>query len=274
MLGTVLSALFIGYVLYGLQMAGLVYSGPTALDALLFGTLISATDTVAVLAVFAEMKVDRLLYALVFGESILNDAVAFVMFEILLSYSGSEVFQAGDLAQALGIFVLTVVGSMVIGIGVGVLASLLTKHLQPPTRSWALVLFVTTGYLAYTLAHIAHLSGIMAVFLCGFVLRHYTVYNVTEATRTSIIDMLKAAAFMSETFIYVLMGSALVTKDLELDPAYIFVTLLVMLLGRAISIFPLSAVANLWRRTKIPFRFQVCVAPGPRGERVEAHRRP
>ena len=51
MLGTVLSALFIGYVLYGLQMAGLVYSGPTALDALLFGTLISATDTVAVLAV-------------------------------------------------------------------------------------------------------------------------------------------------------------------------------------------------------------------------------
>lgn len=51
----------------------------TFIDCLLFGTLISATDPVTVLAIFSELHVDVNLYALVFGESVLNDAVAIVL---------------------------------------------------------------------------------------------------------------------------------------------------------------------------------------------------
>ena len=49
------------------------------LDCLLFGSLISATDPVTVLAIFSDLHVDVNLYALVFGESVLNDAVAIVL---------------------------------------------------------------------------------------------------------------------------------------------------------------------------------------------------
>jgi NhaP-type Na+/H+ or K+/H+ antiporter len=49
-------------------------------EAFVFGSLISATDPVSVLAIFKEMNADDDLYAIVFGESIFNDAVAIVMY--------------------------------------------------------------------------------------------------------------------------------------------------------------------------------------------------
>lgn len=66
--------------------SGLVYgflwllsSSFSFIDCLLFGALISATDPVTVLAIFSDLHVDVNLYALVFGESVLNDAVAIVL---------------------------------------------------------------------------------------------------------------------------------------------------------------------------------------------------
>ncbi len=49
------------------------------LDTLYFGAVISATDPVTILAIFSELHVDVNLYALVFGESVLNDAIAIVL---------------------------------------------------------------------------------------------------------------------------------------------------------------------------------------------------
>jgi len=45
-----------------------------------FGSLISATDPVAVLAIFKEMEVDMTLFIMIFGESIFNDAISIVMY--------------------------------------------------------------------------------------------------------------------------------------------------------------------------------------------------
>ena len=53
-------------------------------DSFAFGSLISATDPVSVLAVFKEMDADVNLYAIVFGESIFNDAIGIVMYETVL----------------------------------------------------------------------------------------------------------------------------------------------------------------------------------------------
>ncbi len=50
------------------------------IPSLLFGSLISATDPVTVLAIFHDLHVDFDLYSLVFGESVMNDAVAIVMY--------------------------------------------------------------------------------------------------------------------------------------------------------------------------------------------------
>lgn len=80
-----------GWVLSGIdnKLAGLLGGaiptipakfGDNIVYSLLFGSLISATDPVTVLAIFHDLHVDVDLYSLVFGESVMNDAVAIVLY--------------------------------------------------------------------------------------------------------------------------------------------------------------------------------------------------
>lgn len=86
--GTAISTFVVGGVVWGAVqvMPSIMSSGFTLLDSLHFGALISATDPVTVLAIFNDLSVDVNLYALVFGESVLNDAVAIVLSRTLEDY--------------------------------------------------------------------------------------------------------------------------------------------------------------------------------------------
>lgn len=87
-IGTTISAFLIGVLMYGaikLWPATLSDSF-TFLDTLYFGALISPTDPLTILAIFSDLQVDVNLYALVFGESVLNDAVAIVLSGLVLPF--------------------------------------------------------------------------------------------------------------------------------------------------------------------------------------------
>lgn len=79
-LGTIWNALTIGVCLYYCAQTGMFGVEIPLLDILLFTSIVSAVDPVAVLAVFEEIHVNEVLYILVFGESLLNDAVTVVSF--------------------------------------------------------------------------------------------------------------------------------------------------------------------------------------------------
>lgn len=80
--GTLWNAFFIGGLLYA--VCQIQPDNPSSLhqldllSCLLFGSIISAVDPVAVLAVFEEIHINELLHIIVFGESLLNDAVTVV----------------------------------------------------------------------------------------------------------------------------------------------------------------------------------------------------
>ena len=88
-MGTVMMFSFVGTFIAIFFSSGMFYltglmgwSYPfTTKDSFAFGSLISATDPVAVLAIFKEMDADENLYAIVFGESIFNDAIGIVMYD-------------------------------------------------------------------------------------------------------------------------------------------------------------------------------------------------
>ncbi|KAJ3209416.1 monovalent cation:H+ antiporter, CPA1 (nhx1) [Dinochytrium kinnereticum] len=81
--GTMISTLIIGTLIYLIVLTGIHGLDLTFLDCIVFGSILSSTDPVTVLAIFHQMRVDPKLYAIIFGESILNDSVAIVLFATL-----------------------------------------------------------------------------------------------------------------------------------------------------------------------------------------------
>lgn len=79
--GTFISAVTLGALVYVWTLIGLEGLSLTIVECLLFGSTLSATDPVTILAIFNSMHVDPKLYSVIMGESLLNDAVAIVMFE-------------------------------------------------------------------------------------------------------------------------------------------------------------------------------------------------
>src|ERR1700760_2920133 len=100
------------------------------IDAIAVGATLSATDPVTILAIFNTYKVDPQLYTVIFGESILNDAIAIVLFETAQKYkegaAGGQL-TVFSLFESIGIFLLVFFGSLVIGLIIGIATSLMLK---------------------------------------------------------------------------------------------------------------------------------------------------
>jgi NhaP-type Na+/H+ or K+/H+ antiporter len=80
-----------------------------------FGSLISATDPVSVLAIFKEMDADENLFAIIFGESIFNDAIALVMYDTVMMTGLDDKPPGQEIIDSIGSFFLVFCGSLVIG---------------------------------------------------------------------------------------------------------------------------------------------------------------
>lgn len=127
--GTMLNALVMGLILWVLSQLPFLTSF-SGTQALLMGTLLSATDTVAVIAVFDKLRVPDSLYSIVLGDSVLNDAVSIVAFRTLASFEASGSVSALGVLKGVGLFLLNFVGSTAVGVLIGVLNALLFKFVR------------------------------------------------------------------------------------------------------------------------------------------------
>ena len=102
----------------------------------------SATDTVATLAVFSHLDVPPLLHNLVFGESVLTDAVAIVLFRTLVEFYDSPLSALTPLAVAAR-FGVVLAGSTIAGVAVALACAFVLKRfeLAPEAGGWAQVEF-------------------------------------------------------------------------------------------------------------------------------------
>jgi len=185
MLGTIISTFVVGYICFFAAKIGLVKNidSDNPIEALIFGALISAVDPVATLSIMGneDLNVDPLLYSLVFGESVLNDAIAISLFKTFFQFYNPEKSNSDTSVIAIIISFVFVSGcSILVGVGLGLGASWLFKHTelkQYPKLETSLVLCFC--YLCYATAEAIGLSGIMALFFNGIVLSHYNAYNLS-----------------------------------------------------------------------------------------------
>ncbi|KAL3905041.1 MAG: hypothetical protein SGILL_009836 [Bacillariaceae sp.] len=250
-IGTVVSGLVTGFLLYGVQQAGWMgVVQPSLLELLTFGCLIAATDTVSVLGVLQAKKVDPHLFSLVFGESALNDAVAIVLFRSFshLVQIGIDDTQTlmGEVAIFATEFSLQALGSPVLGIVFSFLAALMFKHLNfRGTPILELSLYILLMYVPFILAEVCHLSGIVTIFFTGMSARRYIEPNVSEETQRNAGSIFKLVAFLAETCIFLDLGLSVFGFSGSFHWQFILFSFAAALIGRAASIYPISFLFNL-----------------------------
>lgn len=215
-IGTTLSAIVIGSILYGFVQLVPSRAQFTFVDTLYFGAFISATDPVTVLAVFNDLHVDVNMYALVFGESVLNDAVAIVLASAIQNFGEEKTTGSGNQIYAfwesLGVFAWTFSSSFVIGGLMGCCTALLTKFTH--VRDFPLLetaLFVLMSYSTFLIAEAADLTGIVAVLFCGICQAHYTYNNLSRDSRLRTKQLFELLNFLAENFIFCYIGVSMFT---------------------------------------------------------------
>jgi len=264
-MGTIVSTFIVGYCVYLVGLMGLVpIDTSSPMEALLFGALISAVDPVATLSILGnpELNCDPLLYSLVFGESVLNDAVAIVLFKTFMKfYDLGEEFTSATVPAVLIDFLANSIGSVFVGIATSLLCCYLCKNTQmrryPELETSIIFLF---AYGSYAFSEALELSGIMSLFFAGVCLSHYNVYNLSATSKITANYIFKSMAVMSEFFVFLYMGMGFFTGRFN-EFYFIFIILVVFfcLLGRVANVFPFSALANLGRQHQIPFKMQVLI---------------
>lgn len=258
--GTAISALVVGGGIYLLGVAKLVYP-LNFVQSFAFGSLISAVDPVATLAIFQALDIDPVLNMLVFGESILNDAVAIVLTTTVVE--SQQLMEAGmsniqQIGHGIYRFFVIFLGSAAIGSITGLISSLVLKHIDlyfnPSLEFGLLLCFV---YLPYALAEGIHLSGIMSILFCGIVMSQYTHYNLSPVTQITMQQTMRTLSFVCESMVFAYLGIGIFSFPHRVETALIIWSTIFILLGRALNIFPLAELSNRFRTHKITKKMMV-----------------
>ncbi|KAE8576299.1 hypothetical protein XENTR_v10004142 [Xenopus tropicalis] len=252
--GTAISAFIVGGGIYFLGQADVIYK-LTMTDSFAFGSLISAVDPVATIAIFNALNVDPVLNMLVFGESILNDAVSIVLTntaEGLNRGNMADVSSWQTFLQALAYFLKMFFGSAALGTLTGLISALVLKHLDlRKTPSLEFGMMIIFAYLPYGLSEGISLSGIMAILFSGIVMSHYTHHNLSPVTQILMQQTLRTVAFMCETCVFAFLGLSIFSFPHKFEISFVIWCIVLVLLGRAVNIFPLSYLLNFFRDHKI-----------------------
>ncbi|XP_027321741.2 sodium/hydrogen exchanger 5 isoform X1 [Anas platyrhynchos] len=264
--GTLWNSFTTGTALWGLHQAGLMDPGVEAglMDFLLFGSLISAVDPVAVLAVFEEVHVNETLFIIVFGESLLNDAVTVVLYKVFNSFVelGPAHIHATDYVKGVASFFLVSLGGTAVGLLFAFLLALITRFTKRVRIIEPLFVFLL-AYVAYLAAEMVSLSAILAVTFCGICCKKYVEANISQKSRTTVKYTMKTLASSSETIIFMFLGmSAVDTSKWAWDTALVLGTLLFILLFRAVGVVLQTYVLNRFRLIPLDRIDQVVMSYG------------
>lgn len=146
--------------------------------ACLLGAIVSPPDASAATAIGRKVGLPRRMLTIIEGESLVNDASALVCYRFAL---GAIISGSFSLVNALGQFVIVVVGGVLVGIVVGYLGIWLMRRLKDSTAE-TLLSFVTS-FIAYWCAERLHFSGVISTVVAGLHFGRTIPAKMTAETR-------------------------------------------------------------------------------------------
>lgn len=222
-------------------------------ESLLFGALISATDPVAVIALFKELGVPNQLVVLVEGESLFNDATAIVTFNLIMA---AAAMQTDNIAlEGLQLFVSSFFGGILVGAILAWLASyLIIAAKRNPFIQGTLSAILAFGTFIVA-EHYLHFSGVIAVLSAGVVTSWIISLRLRPESRQFLHELWEYLSFLTNSLIFLLVGLA----SAEVLQAVEERSVLLLALGVAIAAVLLSRAAVIF--TLIPLINRIHTAP-------------
>lgn len=217
-----------------------MFSGLPLLAALALGAALSATDPIAIVAIFRRLQIPRSLVAIVEGESLFNDAVALVLFRAVVAGAAAASF-GGSLAWLAGYSLLGSLLSLLVGIVAGWLCGVAV--VRTTNRAAQVAASIVGAYGTYILCDQLHWSGIFAVIAFGMTMRQ--VSHEEMHVRVALDRSWHKIGIGANVLLFVLMGAALDPLRLAHVPLLIALTLAAVLLARAVLAYVLLAFVHI-----------------------------
>lgn len=221
--GVLIAAVAVGLV------AWVVLDLPLSI-ALLFGSIVAATDPVAVIGIFRQLKVAHRMSIIAEGESLINDGMAITLYVVLLQWATSGSFNPVD---GLSTFGLEVLGGLAIGAALGLASSRLTAFIDDHLIE--MLLSVSLAYGSYLTADAVHASGALACVAAGVLHGSYgRAVGMSANTRQLLDDLWEFLGFVANAIVFLLLGLSVHAQDLIDDAWAVTVAVVAVLVTRAV----------------------------------------
>jgi CPA1 family monovalent cation:H+ antiporter len=227
------------------------FIGWSWIGAALFGVLIAATDPVSVIASFREMRCAPRVSMVVEAESLLNDGVAAVGFAVLSAVAAGASPGATSIVPA---FLWTLGGGLAIGLGVSAVILFVVGRTDDPLVEIALT--TIAAYASFLLSEHFHASGIIAALAAGLAIGTIGRRFISPQGQQRVQYAWEYFAFLANSFVFILIGMNVADQPLRaLGSAAAAIAIVLVLAGRALSIYPLAALFSR-SRWRLPATYQ------------------
>jgi len=237
-----ISVLFSTFIVGGLVffVAKLISLELPFMHALLFGSLISPTDPIAVMSILKKANIAKSLGIKIEGESLFNDGIGVVVFSgILLLATATGAQNQADISKEIGsLFLEEAVGGVVYGLAIGYIGLQFIKSLKDnPHLSVMMSLAIVMG--GYAGASMLHVSGPLAMVIAGlFVGNKINISDNKSDVQKALNEFWEILDDIFNGILFVLIGLAM--HLLEFNMSYLIlgiIAIIIVLFARVVSVF-------------------------------------
>jgi monovalent cation:H+ antiporter, CPA1 family len=201
-------------------------------SALLMGAILSATDPIAVMAIFRSLKVPKTLVTIVECESLFNDAVAVVLYRGILAVLAIGVLSPWAVGTVVSQAIAGAAGGVAFGIA---LAFIVARALRGSRNAFPQIAgTIVCAYGSYFAADRLYLSGIFATIVCGIALRYFERRWITLTLAEDVNRFWDLAARTANALVFFLIGAALQIGHVGREPVFIVACLIAIALSRLV----------------------------------------
>jgi Na+:H+ antiporter len=227
---------------------------PARAGAVVFAALMSATDPIAVVALFRQLEAPRRLQVIVEGESLFNDATAIIFFTLAVAHAGT-----GLTPKIAADFLYIVGASLVVGGAVGAAVAEAIKRLYEPRLE--VLLTTIAAYGSFVAAQAVGASGVIATVLAGLLCGSRSGRRgMTASARIATATFWDYAAFVLNSFVFLSIGLMVKLPTLIDSWRVVVVAFFIVTVSRAVM--TLGVAALLPKKLRLPRRWTAILSWG------------